>query len=521
MSSVSSPPAVVSAETESKCFACIRVMSTADTIRASKQVVCATCPETTTEAACVECHRRYVLSVMQDPHCMFCKKPWTREQQVNYLGLSFVSSKLRAHKEIILEAQQRCTFPTTMPLIEQRGRVVEVEIMAEKAREKVRAAIDAENRTLRQLRRERQRFDRMYIQILRHGRLDDNQQGHPRADAHRDGANESKSEATPHAYLRPCSHTECPGFIHEKTGHCPACRSWTCLKCNVALSQDPSDDSFVHECTSDDLATWEELRKTTRPCPGCGTRIFKISGCQQMWCSQCHTSFDWATGKREEGVIHNPHYYDWLFSDNRLAPVRAAVHLHHPCANDANDENHFHAPSSFSLLQRLRLSQANHDLEPAEMDRLRRRITATHLKLVHNQQSTLPWLRQNYGDRHRPDRYGEGGQLMPWYAHNPTAHRYLDMRVRYLSGDMDVNDYRRQLQREQKKHDKTREMLQVMETYAMLMASVFREFIEVTPPSKDDFHRVLDRIDRVKSWTKDAMQALNRCYQSNLRIEME
>ena len=110
---------------------------------------------------------------------------------------------------------------------------------------------------------------------------------------------------------------------------------------------------------------------------------------------------------------------------------------------------------------------------------------------------------------------------MPWYAHNPTAHRYLDMRVRYLSGDMDVNDYRRQLQREQKKHDKTREMLQVMETYAMLMASVFREFIEVTPPSKDDFHRVLDRIDRVKSWTKDAMQALNRCYQSNLRIEME
>jgi hypothetical protein len=36
-----------------------------------------------------------------------------------------------------------------------------------------------------------------------------------------------------------------------------------------------------------------------------------LKNCNQMWCVDCHTAFDWRTG-RIEHKIHNPHYYEWM-----------------------------------------------------------------------------------------------------------------------------------------------------------------------------------------------------------------
>ena len=33
----------------------------------------------------------------------------------------------------------------------------------------------------------------------------------------------------------------------------------------------------------------------TKPCPGCGSRIQRISGCNHMICSQCHMHFCWVS----------------------------------------------------------------------------------------------------------------------------------------------------------------------------------------------------------------------------------
>ena len=53
------------------------------------------------------------------------------------------------------------------------------------------------------------------------------------------------------------------------------------------------------------------IKAETRGCPSCGVPIFKISGCDQMWCTQCKVAFSWRTGKRVHGVIHNPHFYEF------------------------------------------------------------------------------------------------------------------------------------------------------------------------------------------------------------------
>jgi len=40
--------------------------------------------------------------------------------------------------------------------------------------------------------------------------------------------------------------------------------------------------------------------------------IYKIDGCDLMWCIKCHASFSWKTGVISTGVNHNPEYFRWL-----------------------------------------------------------------------------------------------------------------------------------------------------------------------------------------------------------------
>jgi len=66
-----------------------------------------------------------------------------------------------------------------------------------------------------------------------------------------------------------------------------------------------------HVCNADNLASAKLIDAETRACPKCGARVYKISGCNQMFCTACNDcAFDWVTG-RIETVIHNPHYYEF------------------------------------------------------------------------------------------------------------------------------------------------------------------------------------------------------------------
>ena len=104
-------------------------------------------------------------------------------------------------------------------------------------------------------------------------------------------------------YIFKCP-SDCRGFVSNNY-RCGTCKGIVCKKCRVQINSE-------HICNEDDIKSSALVSSLTKSCPKCMTQILKSGGCDQMFCVVCHTAFSWTTGKIETGIIHNPHYYEYL-----------------------------------------------------------------------------------------------------------------------------------------------------------------------------------------------------------------
>ena len=104
-------------------------------------------------------------------------------------------------------------------------------------------------------------------------------------------------------FIKKCPSNDCTGYLNNQ--HiCTQCRKVVCMEC-LNIKEDD------HKCLESDLKTAKLLMKDTKPCPKCYTLIYKINGCDHMWCPQCHCKFSWDTNKITNGRTSNPHYYEY------------------------------------------------------------------------------------------------------------------------------------------------------------------------------------------------------------------
>ena len=112
---------------------------------------------------------------------------------------------------------------------------------------------------------------------------------------------------------------KCHGIITDDT--CGICGCTVCKKCREIIKNDS------HQCDAQTIASIRAILNDAHPCPKCATPISKISGCDQMFCTQCHATFSWNTGAIITHRIHNPHYFEWLLERQFQQPT----HLGNAC----------------------------------------------------------------------------------------------------------------------------------------------------------------------------------------------
>lgn len=234
---------------------------------------------------CRSCFQKYLLET-QDPYCMSCKKIFTRDFVSQSCTATFISNEYKRHRENVLLDREKSLMPTTQAYV-----------ILEKEKNKIReniAEIDARRLKLLQ---EAQSLSMVTAQLSNNIRT---------MTVNGTLSTERKK------FIRKCPMENCRGFLSQQW-KCGICDSKICNKCN---EQKVNDE---HTCNDENVASMELLNRDTKPCPECGTMIFRISGCSQMFCVECHCAWNWNTGLVERGIVHNPHYYEFIRRGGNMA----------------------------------------------------------------------------------------------------------------------------------------------------------------------------------------------------------
>lgn len=267
--------------------------------------------------ACMACQKSYLLSSPHDAHCMFCKVNWNED----FLRDTFSSAWLdKQYSEIEwnrLWDREQHLLPETQRSIERENLVSEfhrnsslIRSQAWRLLQVLEVLTNANNpQSCLENWLEWKTLNKSLEDIPFLSKLDQDQQSLFLENDHK-----KKQRAV---FVRPCPAPDCRGTLSSQWV-CGLCRTKVCHLCLAVkrLGAKSEDTDDKHECKAEDLQTAKLIHDETRPCPKCGVSIYKIQGCNQMFCTHCNTPFDWKSGQIINGQIHNPHYFEWLNRTN-------------------------------------------------------------------------------------------------------------------------------------------------------------------------------------------------------------
>ena len=328
--------------------------------------------------ACHECYKNYLLANSRGPKCISCSHEWSVNELLTKMKKTFINKEYKIHRQNVLFEKELGLMPETQPYVES---LIKKKKMVEKQKE-IKTLIaqlenELENITL-----------------------------------------EYEEESSVHSKLiKKCTTENCRGFLNENWS-CSLCNQKTCKNC-FANGIDKE-----HQCNKDDIETAKLINNTTKPCPGCNTCIYKIDGCDQMYCTSCHTAWSWKTGKIEEGEIHNPHYFQHLRQIRGAPPARNPLDIE--CGREID---------MFFMNDIYRLTNGSE------------RFLETCRMVIHHRQVTLRR-----------------------YQNDPNRNRNL--RVKYMMKEIDEKQFKTALFKNSKEESKNAEMYSLIYTINQALTDI-------------------------------------------------
>ena len=403
-------------------------------------VICPFCPF----SACVTCHERYLCDTVEDAHCMSCRKGWTRETLVDNFTQKFVSKTYKQRREDLLFERERSLMPATQPYVELERRIRSLNPKIAELKKRRDDAHQEWNRVsnlrLAPLAVEHGVTTEFEASIIRHRLAQEERKVVSNIQFDIDHLewqqvqlmnrlHGGQVEHEKRQFVRACPFADCKGFL-STVWKCGMCENWACPECHEVKG--PNKDS-EHTCDPNNVATAQLLAKDSRNCPKCAAMIFKINGCDQMYCTQCHTAFSWRTGRIETGTVHNPHYYEYMRARGTLARNPGDV----PCGG---------FPDYVAVLTNLR--------NMPRADSRYALIANAHRAYGHCQWAVIPRYDTNRIEDNR------------------------DLRIKFMIGDISNDIFKSKIQQREKARQRKTDIRNVMEMLLAVLNDLFQAFVQ-------------------------------------------
>ena len=430
------------------------------------KVTCPYCPY----ISCAECSERYLCDTTEDAHCMSCRKGWSREILVYNFTQKFVSKTYKTRRENLLFEREKSMMPATQPYVEAERQIRKLKAKNEKIIK------DIEHLTLELGRTSRLQLGPLAVEnnlttefdasVLKNSMINEIRKiisslqiDHSHNDWIIQELNGGKAaQVERRQFVRACPYNGCRGFL-SSAWKCGLCDNWTCPDCHEGRGL---DKDAPHLCTPENIATAKLLAQDSRNCPKCASAIFKIDGCDQMYCVQCHTPFSWRTGRIESGIIHNPHYYDYMRAHGTLPRAPGDV----PCGGLPA----YHTITNLLYVKKIHASMAQ-------------LISAAHRSATHCQWVVMGRFAVNRNNDNR------------------------DLRVKFMIGDISDDIFKSKIQQREKARQRKTDISQVLDMYVAVLTDLFQSF------TRDyDENILVNSLVELKKHVNDTLADVSRRY---------
>lgn len=263
--------------------------------------------------ACSSCVKKYILDSINDPHCMNpeCSINWSQGFMVENFTISWLNGPYKNYRGNKVLDREKSLLPDTQILIdgnksrlknqkkivELQDKIKEIGNCKKLINKRIENLKDIKKKSLDEKKeyKELNADKKKLIQEIKDKKIEISvimiESGH------------IKNNSIKTKFIKSCPTDNCSGFLNEDF-HCSLCECDVCKKCDVIIENS-------HECLPGNIETFKLMKKECKPCPKCGSIIYKISGCDHMFCTQCNTSYSWKTGEMIKNNT-NPHYYEWM-----------------------------------------------------------------------------------------------------------------------------------------------------------------------------------------------------------------
>jgi hypothetical protein len=382
------------------------------------------------------------------PKCMKCEKPWSRKNIIDSFGQYFVTHAYKRKRANVLFELEKAMLPDTQPLAvrqkelqqiyknilihEQNITVIKRELtkLEERGFDDHNFEEYLENRKVFRMQLYDQKEDisnliwkKNYLMML-----------------------PARNERHQNKVMLKCVSDGCRGYVNTQNMKCAICEVTLCRECHEIVT--PGSD---HTCNEDTVKTVKLLMNDSKNCPSCKAVIHKIDGCDQMFCTMCHTAFSWRTCEIVIGRIHNPHYYEYLRRNG--GEVRELGDI--PCGGLPR--------LTKSILSNIFLSKVHQ--------------RASHIELYE-----IPRLNN----------------------HVNAVNGNVDLRIKYLNKEIPLETFKSEIYRREKAMEKRREILTILNTFVVVCADIFRNL------GTDGDHKV--EFENIRQFTNEHMSDVSRVY---------
>lgn len=426
--------------------------------RKVKKVICDFCDYD----SCHNCCERYLLNLNENAHCMNCKKEWTRSFIIKKLGNKFVNNDYKTHRENILLDKERSLFPATLPHVERLNKIekndIEINDLKKQAKEL--------NERIRLLQQENEL-----------------------------GVNNSEIKKI--KLIKKCPYNNCHGFLNSEW-FCSLCENTTCNKCNEIETDD-------HKCNEDVVESIKLLAKDTKTCPTCGTGIFRISGCNQIFCTECHTSFCWVTGQIETKILHNPHYFDFIkqggkIQERNINEVRCGREIDHMFITMLVHVQKKAQPLIDYIKKNGIMKERKND-EQGDDNTLYRDMT--------NRRHT-PSYKYDYIEIAREIIHIRHVEIPRFNV--DAIQNNLDVRVSLMKNKITEDQFKMQIQRREKDIQKKNEIAKLLAMYCQCMTEIFYRIMNDFKELKFNEDDYIEELLTLKEYTNNCFKEIHKIY---------